>query len=121
MSRWRAGIAPGETCLNSNRFRVEANWKTSDGNTGSGKAVRLTEDSGYFWFFGPSNVELLTKVLNACVNPFNHHWVFAAGLTDVDVELVVTDMASGAEKRYTNPQGTGFQPIQDTEAFSTCP
>ena len=107
-------------CVNGGRFRVEANWRTNDG-AGSGKAVKLTEDSGYFWFFAPANVELIAKVLNACVDPFNHHWVFAAGLTDVEVELVVTDTLTGAVKRYQSPRGTPYQPIQDTSAFATCP
>lgn len=28
---------------------------------------------------------------------------------------------TGAVRTYTNPQGTAFQPIQDTSAFATCP
>ncbi|HEX6177588.1 MAG TPA: hypothetical protein VF057_04465, partial [Thermoanaerobaculia bacterium] len=107
-------------CVSGGRFRVEANWRTND-SAGTGKAVKLTEDSGYFWFFDRNNVELITKVLNACVDPFNHHWVFAAGLTNVEVELVVTDTLTGAVKRYENPRGTAYQPIQDTSAFASCP
>ncbi len=83
--------------------------------------MKLTDDSGYFWFFGASNVELVTKVLNACVDPFNRHWVFAAGLTDVEVELVVTDTVTGQVKRYQNPRGAAYKPVQDTDAFATCP
>lgn len=48
-------------------------------------------------------------------------WVFAGGLTNVKVDLTITDMANGASKVYHNPQGTAFQPIQDTSAFATCP
>lgn len=106
-------------CLAGDRFRVEANWVTRDGASGQGKAVRLTDDSGYFWFFGSDNVELIAKVLNAC--SFNRYWVFAGGLTDVQVEMIVTDTTNGAVKRYQNPIGTAFQPIQDTSAFATCP
>ena len=37
------------------------------------------------------------------------------------VRLTVTDTLRGVTKQYTNPQSTAFQPIQDTEAFATCP
>jgi len=44
-----------------------------------------------------------------------------AGLTDVEVELRVTDTETGDLKTYVNPQGKRFQPVQDTQAFATCP
>jgi hypothetical protein len=120
--RSQATCTPSSTqfCLNGNRFKVEADWEAPNGQRGKGNAVRLTDDSGYFWFFNASNVEMLTKVLNAC-NPFGAQWVFAAGLTNVKVELKVTDMQTGAVRRYENPQGLAFQPIQDTAAFTSCP
>lgn len=58
--------------------------------------VQLTGDTGYFWFFNASNVELVVKVLDAC--HFGRFWVFAGGLTNVDVDLTVTDTATGAVK-----------------------
>jgi len=108
-------------CLNASRFRVTADWRTSDGRTGHGQAVPLTSDSGYFWFFSSSNIELLTKVLNACVDPFNSYWVFSAGLTNVEVTLRVVDTQRGSLKTYVNPLNSAYQPIQDTAAFATCP
>jgi hypothetical protein len=116
-----AGCFPGATslCLANHRFKVEATWRTGDGHTGAGQAVALTGDTGYFWFFDASNVEAVVKVLDACT--FNQKfWVFAGGLTDVQVDLTVTDTASGAVRTWRNPQGTAFQPIQDTGAFATC-
>jgi hypothetical protein len=47
--------------------------------------------------------------------------VFAAGLTDVETELTVTDTVAGGTRRYHNAAGTAFQPVQDTDAFATCP
>lgn len=105
--------------LNNGRFEVTATWTTSGGQTGQGQPVSLTADTGYFWFFGSSNVELVVKVLDGC-GLSSHFWVFAGGLTDVNVVLTVRDTRTGAVRRYTNPQGTAFQPIQDTSAF-TCP
>ncbi len=122
------GATGGETCtadaqtlcLDQGRFRVRTAWTTGDGQSGSGQAVPLTDDTGYFWFFNSANVELVTKVLNAC-NPFQRYWFFAGGLTDVDVQIDVVDTLTAAERRYHNPQGTPFQPIQDSAAFATCP
>jgi hypothetical protein len=116
-----AGCFPGGTslCLADHRFKVEAAWRTADGRTGAGQAVALTGDTGYFWFFAASNVEAVVKVLDACT--FNQRfWVFAGGLTDVQVDLTVTDTATGAVRTWRNPQGSAFQPIQDTAAFATC-
>ncbi len=109
-----------QLCLGS-RFEVEATWRTGQGDTGSAHAVPLTGDSGYFWFFNAQNAELFVKVIDACVAPFDRFWFFAAGLTNVRVELKVTDTESGQVKNYVNPQGQPFKAIQDTNAFDTCP
>ena len=107
-------------CLGKGRFKARAQWATPDGQSGAAEAVALTSDTGYFWFFNQANVELIVKALNGC--GFNSNfWVFAGGLTNVQVVLTVTDTQSGAERTYTNGQGTAFLPIQDTSAFSGCP
>ena len=82
--------------------------------------MSLTADTGYFWFFSDSNVEMVLKVLDAC-SLNERFWVFAGGLTNVQVDITVLDTATGAAKTYHNPQGAAFQPIQDTSAFSGCP
>lgn len=118
------GCVESETvlCLQDNRFRTEAQWRDFQGNSGRGQAQRLTPDTGYFWFFSSTNVEHLVKVLNACGLPnFHNFWVFAAGLTNVEVTLTVTDVRTRQSKQYRNPIGVAFQPIQDTAAFATCP
>jgi outer membrane protein assembly factor BamB len=104
-------------CLQGGRFQVRAAWQTAAGATGDGQAVGLTADTGYFWFFGPANVEMLTKVLDGC-GLGNHFWVFAGGLTNVHVVLTVVDTANGAMRIYHNPQGSAFAPLQDTGAFA---
>jgi len=107
-------------CLSGGRYRVTTEWRRADGTVGPGRGVELTPDTGYFWFFDPSNIEMVVKVLNAC-SFASHVWVFAGGLTNVMVALTVTDTQTGAVKTYINPQGTAFQPVQDTSAFATCP
>jgi CSLREA domain-containing protein len=107
-------------CLGGGRFRVSATFQAPGaGPAGIAHGVALTPDSGYFWFFDPNNVELTVKVLNGCsVN--SRYWVFAAGLTNVNVVLTVTDTATGQTKSYTNPQGRTYRTILDTGAFATC-
>ncbi len=112
---------PATLCLLGDRFRVESSFRTPAGATGAGQAVELTPDTGYFWFFNQDNVEVVVKVRDACVNQFNRFWFFAGGLTNVEVDLVVTDTLTGAVKSYRNPLSTPFLPITDTQAFATCP
>ncbi len=111
---------PEALCLQGGRFRVETEWRTAQGASGRGRAVPLTADTGYFWFFSPDNVEEVVKVHDGCgLN--QRRWVFAAGLTNVRVVTRVTDTHTGAVKTYTNPQGRPFRPLQDTGAFAACP
>jgi hypothetical protein len=107
-------------CLTDGRFQVEADWRTSAGASGRGQAVQLTADSGTFWFFDPANLEMVVKVLDACTHPFDRFWVFASGLTDVEVLLKVTDTVTGEVQTYLNPMGKPYAPITDTQAFATC-
>jgi virginiamycin B lyase len=124
IGRFSSGLCTSSAsslCLNNGRFQVRASWSVpAQGTSGQGTAVQLTSDTGYFWFFSSSNVEMVVKALNGC--GFNsRYWVFAGGLTNVAVTLTVTDMSTGASKTYLNPANTAFLPIQDTSAFSTCP
>ena len=108
-------------CLNNGRFAVKAHWTKPDTTAGDGTAIPLTGDSGYFWFFDASNIELITKVLNGCALN-NAYWVFAAGLTNVGVDLEITDSQTGIVYDKQNPVGTAYAPVQDTKAFPTsCP
>jgi hypothetical protein len=106
-------------CLQGDRFKVEATFKTADGTSGTAQTVRLTDDSGYLWFFAAGNVETIVKVLNGC-GLTQHFWVFAGGLTNVQVMIKVTDTQNAISKSYINPLNTPFQPLQDTGAF-VCP
>ncbi|MEM7352761.1 MAG: hypothetical protein AAF657_18345, partial [Acidobacteriota bacterium] len=108
---------PTILCLNESRFRLEARWTTPSGASGEARAEKLNTDSGYFWFFDPDNVELAVKVLDACGAPEPCYWVFAGGMTNVEVELVVIDTLTGQRETYRNPQGQNFRPIFDTTTF----
>jgi predicted esterase len=117
---------PLPTCVPSatamcllDRFRAEATWQTATAQGAAG-AVQLTHESGYLWFFAPSNVEVNVKMLNGCV-PNQRYWMYAAGTTDVGVTLTVTDTLTGQRRSYVSPRGAPFQPILDSSAFATCP
>lgn len=109
-------------CVNNSRFRVAVAWSTGTG-TGQGSVTPLPSapDSGLFYFFTPSNIEMLIKVLNACVPPYNHYWVFFAATTNVEFGVVVTDTQNGKTRAYYNPLNRIAPPVQDVDAFATCP
>lgn len=103
-------------CLNAGRFQVTATWTRPDQTTGAATPALFTNDTGYFWFFDDTNVELVVKVLDGRF--FNgNFWVFASGLTNVGVDITVVDTQTGAVKTYHNAVGTPFQPIQDISGF----
>jgi hypothetical protein len=108
---------PSDTtlCLNASRFSASVSWKDSNGRTGDGHAIAITADTGYFWFFTSSNIELVVKVLDArTVN--GKYWVFFGALSNVEYTLTVTDTATDAQKQYVNPLGQ-FASVGDTKAF----
>lgn len=107
-------------CLNNNRFKVEATFRTAGVPAQAAKVVKLTDDTGYLWFFVSTNVEVVVKVLNGCgLN--SHYWIFSAGLTNVEVNLVVTDTKNNTVKTYSNPLNREYPPLLDTNGLATCP
>jgi hypothetical protein len=113
-----AACAPGSgvLCLTQNRFQIQVDWRVpSQGRSGSGTAVAVTGDTGYFWFFDSANVELIIKVLDARVIN-GKFWVFYGALSNVEYTITVTDTETGAVKVYANPSGT-LASVADTSAF----
>lgn len=111
------GCTPDATtlCLLDSRFQVRVNFETPDGQTGSGQAVPQTSDTGVFWFFRDTNLELMVKVLDA--RSFaGHFWVFYGSLTNVEFTLTVTDTETEDQQSYFNPQGN-MASFADVTAF----
>lgn len=109
-------------CMNNGRFSARGTFRTAAGQEGPFMAVSVPSapDSGLFWFFAPSNLEMLIKVLNGCgLN--SRYWVFFSAGTNVEFTVTVTDTQTGAVKTYSNPLNTAAAPVQDTGAFATCP
>lgn len=107
-------------CLADGRFRVQARWRSFEGETGVGIVTAgATNRAGIFWFFNGNTWEVLAKMLDGCgVN--NHYWFFAAGATNVEYTLIVTDTATNSMKEYFNPLGVRSPAFVDTRAFATC-
>ena len=116
-----SGSPGGTLCLQNDRFKVEVDWTTFSGTPGMVDTQQLSGESGVFFFLDSrGEPEFLLKVLNGC--GFNDRfWVFHGGLTNVEFTLTVTDTETSQVKGYQNPLGTPFEPIQDTQAFATCP
>jgi hypothetical protein len=114
--------APSSTqlCLNRGRFEIKVSFQAPSSPPGSGKAVPFSSDSGSFWFFDPTNLELDVKVLDGCALN-SRYWVFIAGLTDVGLTITVRDTQTGATKTYPNTQGNVFKTVTDVNAYATCP
>ncbi len=106
-------------CLGEGRFQVKATWRDHQDRSGEAQVVAgANQTSGAFWFFGPDNWELLVKVLDGC--SYNgHYWFFAAGATDVEFTITVSDIETGQSKSYTSPLGPASA-ITDTVAFASC-
>ncbi len=106
-------------CFLGGRFRVTVDWRTGAGLRGQGQAVPMTDAAGVVWFFSPSNLEMLVKMVDAC--GFNDRfWVFFAATTNVEFTVTVVDTLTGARKEYRNPLDHPADPVQDTSAFDTC-
>jgi hypothetical protein len=111
-----AACIPGTTalCLAGGRFKVEVTWKTPSAS-GVGSAIPSGPDTGYFWFFGSSNIELIVKMLDG--RPINgKFWLFYGALSNVEYTLKVTDTQTGVVKTYKNPQNQ-LASFADTQAF----
>ena len=108
---------------NDRRWQLTVTYNTSQGGSrsGNGDAISLNSlgvaQGGLFWFFDPTNPEMLVKVINAC--GFNQHfWVFSASTTNVGFNLVVRDTRTGISKGYGNGDGHTAAPVQDVTAFA---
>jgi photosystem II stability/assembly factor-like uncharacterized protein len=114
---YQAAALPAKAPLffGGGRFTASIVWTDFLGQTGSGQAAVWTDDSGFFWFFDPNNVEVMVKLLDA--RSYNgHYWVFVGSLSNVEFTLTLRDEFTGAVRTYHNPLGS-FASFGDLGAF----
>jgi hypothetical protein len=72
-------------------------------------AVQISDESGYFWFFASSNMEVTVKLLDGrAVN--GHYWLFAASMTAEPFVIEVIDTRGSCTgpsciRTYASPAG----------------
>lgn len=99
-------------CLRGNRFKVQAQYVNGTGY-GAARSVPFSDQSGFFWFFSPDNIEAEVKI----IGPANgYYWVFTGAATDRELTLAVTDTQTGAVRTYVKPAGS-FCGTPDIQAF----
>jgi ELWxxDGT repeat protein len=99
----RCRTSSTELCLQDGRFAVRVRWATP-AQSGPGHAVARTPETGLFWFFSPGNPELIVKMIDGGeVN--GHHWFFYNSLSDVEYDIEVEEVASGARRAYRHAPG----------------
>jgi hypothetical protein len=115
-------------CLLDDRFEVKVRMKnfanpptnfTGFIQTYQG-ASSETEQSVSFYSFQDGNVEVFVKMVNACSVASHAVWLFAAGATTADTQIVVRDTVSGAIYTIHNFSGDLFRTVANTQAFKTC-
>ncbi|MEM8932514.1 MAG: hypothetical protein AAGE94_15130, partial [Acidobacteriota bacterium] len=96
------------------RFVARVVFEDSTGQN-MGEGIEIAEDTGAFYFFDGSNVELLVKVLDG--RPINgHFWAYWASTSNIAFDLCIDDTETGVERCRQNPDGT-FASGADTNAF----
>ncbi|MEO8197788.1 MAG: hypothetical protein ABI689_13815 [Thermoanaerobaculia bacterium] len=105
--------------LDNGRFEICSRWEDFTGRFGDGTPTPLRATSGGFWFFSPDNLELLAKTIDGC-DYNSSFWTFAAGLTNLGVDLTILDRWTGRTRTYWNPPGSAYQPLLDIESLETC-
>ena len=106
-------------------FDAKVAWinQHDGGTTGKGRPVRLSEESGYFWFFQPEVSEVTVKILDGRALT-GHYWIFLASMTDLDVTVTVRQLTGFdcqeqgicPTKVYHLPPGA-VEGIADLQAF----
>jgi hypothetical protein len=87
---FRVSMPITELDLLNGRFAVFTSWVDAKGIHQAARAVKLSDNSGYFWFFDSGNVEVTIKILDG--RPVNgHFWVFIASMTTVQFTVSIFD------------------------------
>src|SRR5262249_29889305 len=111
-----APVAPAQVVPASPaRFTASVTWTAANGDHGSGNLIPITAETKGFWFFEPSNIEVVVKVLDGrSVN--GKFWFFIEPLPAEAYTVTVTDTLTGQQRQYSNTQGQTAS-FSDPSAF----
>ncbi len=92
-----------DSCVLNGRFKITARW-IEDGVATAAQPILHSDETILFWFFSRSNTELLVKMVDGRgLN--DHYWLYYGALSDLEYEIQVEDLHSGAVRTYRNPRG----------------
>lgn len=105
-----------ELSLLAGRFRLAVEWANPwSGEAGVAQAVPLTDESGLFTFFAPSNLEMAVKMVDGTA--FNgHFWIYWTALSNLETLLTVEDLWSQRVRSFPKA-GSSFGAGADILAF----
>lgn len=105
--------------LAEGRFQVEVTYEDASGSGGVGQVEPLTDRSGAFSLFVPGSLELLIKVEP---NPAaDSYAVVFSPLTNVALDITVTDTCNGQVRSYVQTLGTASTVADGTAFPLECP
>ena len=111
-----AGAGGEELALLDGRFRLRVEWRNPwTGETGIATAAPFTDESGFFTFFSPSNLEIAVKMVDG-VALNGHFWVYWTALTNLETRLTVEDSVTLEVRSFDKP-GETFGSGADILAF----
>jgi hypothetical protein len=119
---------PQTACLLDGRFEVKVNmWNFANPPVLFPGVIQLyggqsseTDKSASFYSFENGNVEVFVKMVDACTAASHAFWLFAAGATTAETEILVRDTEAEEIYRIFNPRNLLFETVADTQAFLTC-
>jgi hypothetical protein len=82
------------------------------------RAQPESDGFGAFSLADEDRLELFVELADACGDPAHAVGVSTSGLTDAEVEVTVTEVATGEFRHYHNPLGMRFALISDPAAFA---
>ncbi len=95
-------------CLRNGRYRLTARYKNqyvTPPQEGTAHAIRLTDATGFFWFFSPDGISVVLKMFLPTETPNQKTWLAYGGLETVEYWITVEDTTTGESVEYRNPPG----------------
>lgn len=111
----------GRLCLLGGRFEFEAFWRDFRDRSGRAAGTALTDGSAYLSFFDGSGPEVMVKLVEVCAPSGRAEtWIYAAGLTNLEVTLAMRESRTDERLEWRNELGRLFEPRVAAIAGGDC-